>query len=452
MRLRGVTFDNWLQSHGAKHAKERWLRELYPWPVLAQVDCDESNVGRVQRISYDDADYDVTLAWRRWQPAHGAHGTFKYRVRVESEGLGWHARSFADEFDLCGTPDGAFVTLFHTKDQEPLERIAKNFFGRRWDQIRRQPYKSLAVSRFLAASLVAQVVEEAFRGVGLTHYPGIRLVGGAAPMFAHGSALWIGYRFFSENAYDWARRAAGNAQKIVALYFADTKYQFKTDLPSGVAAHSITQFDASNLGGRYGELIRVLLRRLELPEKVDADQLASIIVGRAQAPSASLSEADVHEALDALKHPCNSKSDLRYQLAAAVVLNAWIEDERRLGFRGRKKFYAFKQRAGEIVKWAAKANLPDVTIWAETGPREPLLCVRIDGVDFSFHAIPGTVEFLEADKHTWTGVRLKPIAPLVLAWARSLREAEALPGQRDVGRDALLCGHGVAHPGADLAH
>lgn len=424
MRLRNVTFDTWLQSHGGKTAEERWLRELYPWPILAQVDCDAKNVGRTQRIAYDGAHYEVTLVSVRWQPP--PRGTFRYRLRVESDGLGWHARSFSDEFDMCGTPEGAFVTLFHAKTEEPLEKIARAFFGRRWNSLGAQPFKSLAVSRFLAASIVGQVVAEAFPDPSLTHYPGARLVGGMAPMFAKGSELWIGHRFFSEDAYAWARRSAGSASRVTVLYFADTKYQFKTDLPSDAKVQSIAEFDAIELGGRYEEFIRVLLRRLELPEQVlGIKQLASIVRGREKAPPSPILEADVHEALAALKRPCTSKSELRYQLASAVVLNAWIEDERRLGFVRRKKFYAFKQHIGTLVKWAGDARLPGVRIWAEAQSKELLLYVRIDDVDFSFHAIPGAKAVLDSSSNApvWGGVRLKPIAAIVLAWARAVRSA-----------------------------
>src|SRR3954451_14047473 len=62
--------------------------------------------------------------------------------------------------------------------------------------------------------------------------------------------------------------------------------------------------------------------------------------------------------LAASRLPCTSKSELRYQLAAGVVLNAWIENERRLGYVQRKKFYAFKERIGDLVKWAEDAQLP----------------------------------------------------------------------------------------------
>jgi hypothetical protein len=425
MRLRDVTFDAWLRSHADKKKhKERWLRELYPWPVLAQVDCDERNLGQVQRISYDGADYNVTLQSKRWQELQR---TYRYRLRVESDGLGWHSRSFSDEYDLCGTADGEFRTLFHAKDEEPLEKIARAFFDRKWIKLNTSSFKTLAVSRFLAASIVAQVAEEAFRDVALMHYPGARLVDRVSPMFAGGSELWIGYRFFSEGAYAWARQSMGSASRVVSLFFANTKYQFRTDLPPGAEVLSIAQLDADELGSKYEEFIRVLLRGLELPERFpSSEQWASIVTGQAKAPPCPILEADVHEALAALTRPCSSKSEFRYQLAAAVVLNAWIEDERRLGYTGRSKFYAFKQKVGALVKWAADSALDGVTIWAETGLRAPILYIRIDNVDFSFQAIPDTLAFVGAGNNalTWSGVRLKPIAPIVLAWARALRSRD----------------------------
>jgi hypothetical protein len=422
LRLRDITFVKWLCSHGQKDVNERWLRELYPWPVFAQVECDGAQVGRPQRIVYDGVEFEVTLKSVRFQPNHG---TYRYRLFVESNGLGWHSRSYADEFDMCGAPDGSFVTLFHAKKEEPLEKIAKAFFKRRWTDLSPAAFKTLVVSRFLAASIAGEVAEKAFQAFSLTHYPQARLIGAAVPMLASGDDLWVGYRFFSEDAYEWARRSAGNAARVVALYFADTKYQFKTDLPPGTTVQSIAHLDSTELGGRHEDLIRVLLRGLELPtEAPGLEQLAPIILGHAQAPVTALSEADVHEALAALKRPCGSKSELRYQLAAAVVLNAWIESERRLGFSHRKKFYAFKQRVDWLTNWAMTAEPAGVRLWAEALPhsKTPILYIRVDEVDFSFHAIPVACRLLCSgpSQLTWSGVRLKPIAPLVLAWARAL--------------------------------
>lgn len=420
MKLQNVTFANWMASHRHKEPEERWLRELYPWPVLAQVECDTQYIGRVQHIIYAGVEYEVTLKSIRWQPEHG---TFKYRLLVESDGLGWHARSFYDEYDMCGAPDGTFVTVFHAKKEEPLEKIAKAFFGRKWGNIRAKSFRSLAVSRFLAASLAVEVAELTFRDIRLEHYPDARLVGGESPMLASGRDLWVGHRFFSEDAYAWARRNSRSASHVVALYFADTKYQFRTDVPSSADVQSIAQLDSTALGGQYADLILSLLRGLEIPtETPPLEQLALIVSRHVYAPDTPVSEADVHEALASLKRLCGSKAQLRYQLAAGVVLNAWIEEERRYGFSQRKSFYAFKQQIDALVKWAAKAKLPGVHLWAEPQPRSttPILYVRIDDVDFSFNAIPFARDLLGNEQLTWRGVRLKPIAPIVLAWARSL--------------------------------
>jgi hypothetical protein len=389
------------------------------------VECDAEQVGRPQRIVYDDVEFEVTLKNIRFQPNHG---TYRYRLFVESNGLGWHSRSYADEFDMCGAPDGSFVTLFNAKKEEPLEKIAKAFFKRRWTDLRPAAFKTLAVSRFLAASIAGKVAEEAFHAFSLTHYPQARLIGAAVPMLASGDDLWVGYRFFSEDAYEWARRSAGNAARVVALYFADTKYQFKTDLPPGTTVQSIVHLDSTELSGRHEVLIRILLRGLELPSEAPRpEQLAPIIFGHAKAPVTPLIEADVHEALAALKRPCGSKSELRYQLAAAVVLNAWIESERRLGFSHRKKFYAFKQKVDSLTNWAMTAEPPGVRLWAEAPhhSKTPILYIRVDEVDFSFHAIPVARRILGSGRSPliWSGVRLKPIAPLVLAWARALLDA-----------------------------
>jgi len=311
-----------------------------------------------------------------------------------------------------------FVTLFHAKSEEPLEKIAKAFFGRRWENLNVDSFRTLAVSRFLAAAIVGQVAENAFQSFQLTHYPQARLVGDTRPMLASGKNLWLGYRFYSEDAHDWARRSAGKATRVIALYFADTKYQFRTDLPPGTEVHSIAQIDSELAGGRHEDLIRMLLRGLELPTDTPRpEQLEQIVHGLVPAPPAPLREADVHEALAALKSPCDSKTELRYQLAAAVVLNAWIESERRLGFSQRKKFYAFKQKVESLAKWVADMRPSGVRMWAEVvlPSQPPVLFIRIDEVELA-----------------WKGVRLKPIAPLVLAWARGLRTAEK--ATRQVGR------------------
>lgn len=424
MRLRNVTFDAWLRSHSGKAPEERWLRELYPWPVLAQVDCDEKHLQCTQRIKHDGVNYEVTLESICWQPQHG---TFRYRIFVESEGLGWHSRSFSDHFNMCGAQDGRFVTLFHTKKKEPLEKITSALFRRDWNKLGNLPFENLAVSRYLAASIVSQIVNEAFSGSALEHYPRSRLVGGTVPMFGDGSNLWIGYRFSSEGAFEWARKSSKSASKVIAFYFADTKHQFNTDLPPNAEVWSIYLFDAKKLSGQHEDLIRFIQRGNDLPKNIaDVKVMESIVTGKESAPPSSITEKDVNEALAAIKLPYNDKSTFRYQLAAAVVLNTWIEQERALGFGSRKKFYAFKQQVGTLVEWAVAAKIPGVVVWADAQTKDAILYIRIDDVDFSFRAIPDANKFFVPGNQapTWRRVRLKPISSIVLAWARELRQMQ----------------------------
>lgn len=428
MHLKGVSFANWMRrpSHAAKHPDERWLRELYPWPILAQVACDTSLKGVSQLIQHDGVTYEATLQDARWQPRHD---TFKYRILIESEGLGWHSRAFSDRYDMCGTRDGRFVTVFHVNKREPLERIARSFFGRRWKELSKRDFKSLAVSRFLAATIVSHLGENVYGpGRGLRHYPGARIGSGQSPMLADGSDFWLGFRFGSEQAYSWVRNNADRANELVCIYFADTKHQFNTTLPAHGSVRSASAIDAE-FGGAFEDFIRCLLRQMELPtEAVPLSDVAEVVHGRKQLAAVPVSEHDVAEALAALKRPCQSKAELRYQLSAGVVLNAWIEREMALGYRQRKKFYAFKKHLGELLRWVVDNSMPGVQYWAEqlSPSSQEITYFRIDGVDFSFHAIPGArrLAINGPAPLSWSGVRLKPIAPLVLAWARHLLEAD----------------------------
>lgn len=421
MKLKNVSFTKWLSSHEHKDPQERWLRELYPWPIFAQVDCDPELIGAVQELAHDGQKFEVTLKSAQWQEDRG---TYRYRMYVESDGLGWHGRALSDTYDLCGAPDGSFVTLFHTKKKEPLEKIARAFFSRRWNNISQNEFRSLSVSRFLTATLLSEMVEQSRRYGHLQHYPTARLVG-SAPMFALKGDTRIGYRYFSENAYDWARASAQYDENILCIYFAETKYQLDTTLPRQSIVKSVTEFDEEELGGAHRDLINVLLRH-EVPQPDAKDsELDCIVRGQSECPPCSVSDADVQEALAVIKSKCDSKDALRYHLSAAVTLNAWIDQELKAGFKQRKKFYAFKQRIPRLVQWIKDTRPTGVQVWREptSHAKGSALFVRIDGVDFSFHAIPRVAELAElSTKLIWCGVRLKPIAPIVLRWARQLAE------------------------------
>jgi hypothetical protein len=361
----------------------------------------------------------------RYQPEPD---TWVYSIHVACDGLGWHARSYDDPFRVVASPEGRFVTLIR-RGTDPLQKLGKAFLARGWEDVDAALAQTLSASRYLSAALIGEMLEDAYGHRELLSHPTSRLTRSASPLFVSKDGdLWLGYRYFSEDAYIWARRHASKAAHLRALYIADTKYQFRTDLPEGALVQSASAFDRDMLEGRYAEQIRVLQRRVELsPRRQEDAQMPMILAGEIAAEPVAVGEGDVHEALTGIHILCHTKADLRYCLACAVVLNVWIEEERRTGFRGRKKFYAaFKPRVAELARWAQAANLEGVLTWYESGADQvsPLICFRIDNVDFTFQAIP-IPDGISAGggSQAWRGVRLKPIAPLVLTWARTLRDA-----------------------------
>jgi hypothetical protein len=125
--------------------------------------------------------------------------------------------------------------------------------------------QTLSASRYLSAALIGEMLEDAYGHRELLSHPTSRLTRSASPLFmSKDGDLWLGYRYFSEDAYIWARRHASKAAHLRTLYIADTKYQFRTDLPEGAHVQSASAFDRDMLEGRYAEQIRVLQRRVEL--------------------------------------------------------------------------------------------------------------------------------------------------------------------------------------------
>ena len=427
MKLTNLNFKTWLASpsHKSKFNEERWLRELYPWPVLAEVEFDSENIDIPQKITYDDVEHFVTLHSIRLQN----RGTYRCRLEVDSEGFGWHARSWSDRFDVCYSPEGDFVTLFHVKNKEPLEKIAKAFFQGRFEDMERHDYKRLGVSRFLSACLVTDVALASFPENELEHYPTHKLEGGG-PLLSDGEEVWIGNRHYSEHAYVWARNNAHRAKRVVCIYVCDSTSQIRTDLPDNCEVVDISELDDRHLAGVNRTRIELIRRKMELPVSTFSfDELTEIVKGeRVPLPEQirPIHEADVHEALSAVRPCFSTLAELQYRLSAAVLLNAWLDSVSKRNPK-KKKFYAFKSDLGQLVEATAQSNLREVTVWAEYVEKSPMLYIRTPEVEFSFRSIPNAKDFLHrGNEYDWRGVRLKKVAPLLLEWARSKLDQERL--------------------------
>ncbi|MCC7539841.1 MAG: hypothetical protein IT379_26705 [Deltaproteobacteria bacterium] len=419
LRIRGINFSTWLRNHAPDH-DARWYRELYPWPVFARGDYAPELIRYPQIVDEGDVTYTLTVTSIKTQ----ANQRLCYRVHLSTNGLGWTSRAWDHDFNLIADTSGAFITLF-TAQQDPLKRAVADFFHGRWRDV--EAFRSLSASRLLAATLASRVVSESAIFCGVEEYPTL-LIRGHRPMFSKGDDLWIVYRFYAEDAYTFARWAASRCASVIALYFAETKYQYLRGLPPNATVISVADLDRTRLHGKYAAHVVFLLHQLHSPgEDLSEEAIRGALTGENPAEEVDIAEGDVQESLAALRLPLENVADLRYVLAAGVVINAWIDCERSLGKRQRKKFYAFKQQIADAVRWALRAQPPGVIIWIE----EPFLYARVDNVDFSFTAIPleegvrATLTARDTTRITWRGVKLKPIAPIVLSWARKLRGCRA---------------------------
>lgn len=241
-----------------------------------------------------------------------------------------------------------------------------------------------------------------------------------AALFAS-SDLVIGYRYYQDQAYAWCRRQEEAGRKALCLYTAASLFQFNTQKPENSEVISLVKFDSLYCNRKFKRQIDRITHLLDAPRDC-SDQDWAHLLSNEMPPKLEISNSEIHESLQALNLSVQSVDDLRYLMAAGVVLNEWLRDVVKSSSK-LKKFYAFKEELGKIINNNVDLDSSRVTVWRGLGDGVQPVYVRIDSVDFSFHAIPLKNKNIKVhDDLEWTGFRLKPIAPLVLAWARRQRQ------------------------------
>ncbi len=430
-RLVNVDFETWCRNHKTDHGAH-WCRALYPWGVFRQADWASSALGKEQHIELGGEFYKLTLR----EILEQKNGRIRYTVHIHGDPSNWVVRPWSDNFCVIAEKTGHFITLY-AKDEDPSWRLVKDFLQGKFPEV--LSAKSLPVARLLARAVFAELI-------ALCLPPDVPMATegrydrhaiGAMRDFQHREDLYVlpdgrtvGYRYFSEDAYALARRLAEMSENVLVLYCVETKYQYVTSLPSGATVLSMRTFDADAIDGKFSQQILALqtefqsLKPTLLPSKDLCTKINSALSERQAPPS----DHHVNEALGRLHCPVRGPADLAYFLASANLVNAWIEHERKAGHAKRKKFYAFKQRVGEVLSAIIPKKPPD----CEFARDSKYLYVALFGVVFSFTSIPlsptskAMVPYSEIPPPFWKEVRLKPIAPLVLEWGRAC-EAEATP-------------------------
>jgi hypothetical protein len=431
VKIHSVSFDTWCSNHPEDHSA-KWCRELYPWKVFELIDYSPGLLGQAQYIYFGWLRYIVTVK----EQFTGANGRPNFLIHLrmdpQSKSQQWLERQWNELFQLVVEPDGHFITLF-TKKKDPSKELLRRFFG--GDLTRIEIDRSLPVSGLLFRSLIAYVAEEIFGS--LREYMSYDGLGSFEPFLSKGKDLWIAYSFTEEKAHRLGIRIGGKCRQLMVIYCHPTFTKHHRCQRSDVRILSLSELlcmGSAELRAHYLPQARFLLNHLRADLGPDGSlssrELSKRINGDKELAS-PIETSQLREAKAGLGIVIGSSADAAYVFSCANLLNAALNRQLRL-YQGtqqlEKEVYSFKAKLWEIIESLTQFPLPSVDIYVADGG---LVLVTVEGVQFSFHCIPKTAiirSFAASSKDThqeWRGIRLQPIAGLVMDWARALMREEA---------------------------
>lgn len=383
----------------------------------------------------------------------GSNGRTSWLVKITTAPASrrklWEHRQWDDVFQLVLASDGHFITLF-TQEKDPSKELVRQFFQGR---LITNSARSLPVSALLFRSLVLYAAEDVFgpldRGLVLptpsSDHDELRHTSAETdstwvPFLSRGLELWISYAFAEEKAHRVGLMNFSAAARLIVVYCQPTFSQHQRCNAANVQVLSLQEFVSLGAGpGRFNFLpqARLLINNLHLenaehrePQLPASNLLAEIQSG--QCKPIKIETSELREAKAGLGIVIVNASDVAYLCACANLINAALN--KKIGnyegsVRLSKDVYTFKSRLALSLAKVTDLNIPEVALFVA---EENLVYVKVGKVQFSFHSIPRISALEEYAKSArnipqqWNGVRLQPIAGLVLAWARTwLREDSA---------------------------
>lgn len=443
MKLQDLDFPTWCKNHPEDH-DSKWCRELYPYNVFRHIDFSNTKLNIEQKIEFNRIDYYVILTKIELQENGRYRTTFNLSTKPASKNQAWKKRTWDTTFQIVYTPDGHFITVF-TRKEDPSKDYVARFMKGSFEKI--STNKSIPISELLLRTLLLHISEENFPN-GL-HYQsfnylkdGIRFLPefpelkrkqlDFAPIYSLDRKLWICYAFTEEKAHRVAFFNANQCERIVVVYCNPTYTRHQRCKYPNTDILSIYEFSnllSPQLRIKYEPQIKFLQNHLNVSRQFNSDELLHEI----ESPKKEIYEidkSDLMEALGVMKIIPVDEFDTFYSLAAINLINAWISrkrvhDEKTIKEQKLfKNMYYFKTYLSNIIT----DLIVKQSDFAKVHLKKDLAMVEILGFQFSFHHTPknetiNSFELSELNKEIiWTGKRLQPIAPLLLHYARTLRQ------------------------------
>lgn len=443
MQVRSISFETWLTNHSDDH-EAKWCRELYPWEIFGALDYSDNAINRPQEVESSSGRFVATIQ----NIFLGENGRTNILIhlgsKAESQSQQWRHRDWDDVFQLVCTPDGHFITLF-TKKQDPSKDILRRFMTGGLGQVEAE--RSLPVSGMLFRSLISYAARDIFGLLNSAATTGSRRAtgqfrvgdskdNGALPFLSRGNELWLMYAFNEEKAHRLAIANSGKCHSLIVIYCHPTFTQHHRCNEKTARVLSLSEFlsmGSPDIRVRYIPQMRFLLNHLRsdtaVPHPVSEESLRLQILSGSKTPR-EIQTSELREAKAGLGRAIVTTGDAAYVLACANLLNAAMN--RKLGLykgtqRLEKEVYSFKAHLARSLEELIRNHPPSTEVYVSP---EDLVLIRINGVQLSFHAIPRTpfvreyTSLPENRPQQWSGIRLQPVAPLILDWARTLLREE----------------------------
>jgi hypothetical protein len=441
MQIKNISFDVWLKNHEDCH-KDKWLRQLYPWNLFNLTDYSEDNVGQCQKIAFENVDYFVTLKSR----VIGKNNRFNYLFEVKPDRTKsyneWENRIWDNEFVLVATQELDFITVF-SKREDPTNQMVKYFKNRNFKKL--SQYRNQDVSSFLFRTTISLIAEATFGDLedyrefawipnGIrqltippqfqSHVPSVQ------PFLSHDRNIWISYAFYEDKAHRIALYNANQCKELIVVYCSPVLTEHHRCCLPNVKVVSLTRFlqlSSEKVLKEYLNHVRylqnhLLFDRIVCPDDSEEEKLFSRIQKSTQ--EIAIYASHIKEAKAGLEIDPITNTDAAYFFACANLFNAALN--RKSYFEGKeipKEAYSFKQVIKLNIEKLVKKPINDIEIFVDLDL--DIIYVKALGLIFSFHNIPHSQVILEYAQSAsnkrinWTGLKLQPISPLVLAWART---------------------------------
>jgi hypothetical protein len=444
MNIHSINFETWCSNHKDDHTA-KWCRELYPWEVFQDIDYSKAKEGTLQEISSGRISYEAIVKSRKVDEKRGGRIVCLVHLRNPELNLSlrkqWQNRSWDHEFRLVASPEGYFITLYVVGD-DPTETMLREFFEGDFPALENK--RNLPLSGLMFRSLISYAALDMYPELEKAHsytiksvsqkgfHSGVRPLdagGTFEPFLSQGRELWIGYSFTEEKAHRLALQLIGQCDRLIVVYSQPT-FSKHHRAKGSAEIYSLSEFlrlASADIYRNYSEQARFLLNHLQGEPEDEAESARELYekVLTLKGPMEILT-SEVREAKAGLGIIVTNECEAAYVCACANLLNAALNRRSGLylgGLELSNEVYSFKQIFGRKVEEMMLLQARGVSVYLAP---DGLTYVSIGGVQFSYRQIPRTAKlkaFASTKMNTlqeWDGIRLQPIAPLVLAWARAL--------------------------------